>query len=298
MAPFSFLTGVLFTLASLILLLPWLRTIPGLASLPALPWPAGIAALLTMGAVLGLYRWLGPSDLTTAPQAASTVQTVGKDPITPTASPWNDISNAMGNGAAGVTGGPATKPGAEPMNGAIASLQKRLAKGGGSADDWELLAKSYEFLGRPAEASQARAHQLPPLPTDDSGTPGAAAPQTSSPRSVTVVSGEVSLAAALQAKAAPGETVFIVAKSVDSPGAPVAVVRTKVGTWPLKFELNDSESMLPGRNLSSAGRVTVEARISQSGQPLPAPGDLQGSSGVINPAGHQPLQIVIDKVIR
>ncbi len=54
------------------------------------------------------------------------------------------------------------------MNDAIASLQGRLAKGGGSAADWELLAKSYEFLGRPADAGKARAHQLPALPTDAS----------------------------------------------------------------------------------------------------------------------------------
>jgi cytochrome c-type biogenesis protein CcmH len=55
--------------------------------------------------------------------------------------------------------------------------------------------------------------------------------------------------------------------------------------------------MLPGRNLSSAGRVTIEARISQSGQALPASGDLRGSSGVINPADRHPLKIVIDEVI-
>ena len=99
----------------------------------------------------------------------------------------------------------------------------------------------------------------------------------------TAVSGEVSLAAALSAKAAAGATLFIVAKSVDSPGMPVAVFRGSVGAWPVKFTLDDSQSMMPGRNLSSAGRVTIEARISQSGQPMPAAGDLQGSTGVINP---------------
>ena len=316
MAPFWFLAGVLSTLAALILLLPWLRTVPGLGSLPALPWPAGIGALATLAAVLGLYRWLGPSDPTLSSRAAGATQTVvtatvGKTPITveptaatqtvgktptaqePTADTWNDIASAMGNRPADMTAAAAAKPGAEPMVAAIASLQRRLAKGGGTADDWELLAKSYEFLGRKAEASKARAHQLPPLPSES-----AASQQTSSGGSGAVLSGEVSLAAALQGKAVPGTTVFIVAKSVDSPGAPVAVFRTKVENWPLKFDLSDSESMLPGRNLSSAGRVTVEARISQSGQPLPAPGDLQGSTGVIRVADHQPLQILIDKVIR
>jgi cytochrome c-type biogenesis protein CcmH len=197
------------------------------------------------------------------------------------------------------------------MGNAIASLQARLAKGGGSADDWELLAKSYEFLGRPEDASKARARQLPALPsgTDEpavmpGATPVAAAPALSadSPQSLakargTAVSGEVSLAASLRAKAAAGATLFIVAKSVDSPGVPVAVFRGSVGTWPVKFTLDDSQSMLPGRNLSSAGRVTIEARISQSGQPLPAAGDLQGSTAAINPADHQPLKILIDRII-
>jgi cytochrome c-type biogenesis protein CcmH len=113
----------------------------------------------------------------------------------------------------------------------------------------------------------------------------------------TAVSGEVSLAAALSAKAAAGATLFIIAKSVDSPGSPVAVFRGSVAGWPVKFRLDDSLSMLPGRNLSSAGRVTIEARISQTGQPLPAAGDLQGSSVVINPADHRPLKILIDRVI-
>jgi len=40
--------------------------------------------------------------------------------------------------------------------------------------------------------------------------------------------GEVSLAMPLRAKAAAGATLFIVAKSVDSPGAPVAVFRGTV----------------------------------------------------------------------
>lgn len=309
MAPFWFLAGVLFTLAAIILLLPWLRTVPGLGSLPALPWTAGVAALLTMAAVLGLCRWSGLSNPTVVPQAVGTAATVGETPTasdstvvgkTPSASEstadsWKDIASALGNGAGGMTGVPVTKPGAAPMVGAIASLQRRLAKGGGTADDWELLAKSYEFLGRKAAASQARAHQLPPVPTE--GDSATASQQTTSPGSPVVLRGEVSLADTLQAKAAPGTTLFIVAKSVDSPGAPVAVFRTKVGSWPLKFELSDSESMLPGRNLSSAGRVTVEARISRQGQPLPAPGDLQGSTGVIRVVDHQPLHIVIDTVI-
>jgi len=311
-----FMAGVCFTLTAIILLLPWLRSIPGLSSLPALPWQAGIAAVVTAGAVFGLCEWLQPANPAVAAQmlAASngSGQAVASAGVT---DPWAGITDALGRGGPGTMsgttppaqngpaqGGP-TKAAASPMNRAIASLQARLAKGGGSADDWELLAKSYEFLGRPAEASKARAHQLPDLPADDAassavpvlgpaGIPGAAA------TSGTAVSGEVALAPTLKAKATAGATLFIFAKSVDSPGPPVAVFRTIVGSWPVKFKLDDSESMLPGRTLSNARRVTVEARISQSGQPLAAAGDLQGTTGVIETGDRKPLTVLIDQVVQ
>jgi cytochrome c-type biogenesis protein CcmH len=188
------------------------------------------------------------------------------------------------------------------MDSAIAALEARLAKGGGTPDDWELLAKSFEFLGRPADAAKARAKQLPSPAGDSKSSASASAPGSAVAGSPAAgpgvaVTGEVTLAAGLAAKATAGETLFIVAKSVDAPGIPVAVFRGSVGNWPLKFTLDDSQAMMPGRNLSSAGRVTIEARISQKGQPLPAAGDLQGSSGVINPADQKPLKITIDRVI-
>ena len=315
MAALWFLAGVCFTLTSIILLLPWLRTIPGLNSLPALPWQAGIAAVVTAAVAVGLCVWLQPVSPATAPQVIAANDAPGKTAATDSGTDsWAGITSALGRGA-GVTGnttpaalnGPA-KAAASPMNSAIASLQARLAKGGGSADDWELLAKSYEFLGQPADAAKARAHQLPALPADEAASPaarGTGPASTSGPAvsdaaagSGTAVSGEVALAPTLKAKATAGATLFIFAKSVDSPGPPVAVFRTTVGSWPVKFKLDDSESMLPGRNLSSARRVTVEARISQSGQPLAAAGDLQGATGVIDTTDRKPLTVLIDKVLQ
>jgi cytochrome c-type biogenesis protein CcmH len=181
------------------------------------------------------------------------------------------------------------------MQNALASLEARLAKSGGSADDWELLAKSYEFIGRPEAAARARRHELP---NGDNTGGGAAVGVGEAVGAGAPVNGEVSLSKSLLAKAPAGSTLFIVAKSVDSPGVPVAALRSSVGDWPVKFTLDDSNSMMPGRNLSSAGRVTIEARISRSGQALPASGDLRGSSGVINSSQRAPLKIVIDEVVR
>ena len=421
MAFFWFLTGMLATLGALILILPWVRRIPRFDPLPSASWQVAISACVVAAICLAMYQWLWHPEQSRARTPAA-------------ASGFREALGAFNNNAASPAN-PAPQSGAGPMSSAIAALESRLAKGGGSADDWELLAKSFEFLGRPDEAALARARKLAPLPTSDAAGTGpalstvpAAAPvaaptlsaeslqllaKANSARqnkqmkqaaaiyaqlaargqmnadgwadyadaaasahggrlagepetyiakslalnpqhpkalwlkasadqeagrysaavavwqqlqtlldsnsadakivaanlqqdmrlaglaaaSAITVSGEVSLAPALGAKAAAGATLFIIAKSVDSPGAPVAVLRGKVGDWPLKFTLDDSQAMLPGRNLSSAGRVTIEARISQSGQPLPAAGDLQGTTGPINPADHQPLKILIDREI-
>jgi len=292
LAIFWFLTGMLITLACILMLLPWLRTIARLAVLPKNFWQAAIGAGVMVLAVVGLYRWLGHPDLAGQPGGLTA------------SNGFRDAVMNSNNASSAATASSAPRSSAGSMSAAIASLEARLAKGGGSADDWELLAKSFEFLGRPEDASKARARQLPPLSPDaDAAAAAVPAASAGAPSSTTAagtaiaVSGEVSLAPALRAKAAAGATLFIVAKSVDSPGPPVAVFRGSVGSWPFKFKLDDSQSMMPGRNLSSAGRVTIEARISQGGQPMPSAGDLRGSSGAINPADHQPLKIVIDQVV-
>jgi hypothetical protein len=308
---FWFCAGVLTTFALLVVLSPWLRSIPGFGSLPAAPWQGSVVAIVIVAAFFTSHAWLTRSDV---PNKASTPPETSAGAPSGSAGAFGTAAKVFGDAtgpAASPDGaaGPTSKPGAGSMDSAIAALEARLAKGGGTPDDWELLAKSFEFLGRPADAAKARAKQLPALAGDSkssapastagsaAGGPAAAVAGSPAAGPGVAVTGEVTLAAGLAAKATAGETLFIVAKSVDAPGIPVAVFRGSVGNWPLKFTLDDSQAMMPGRNLSSAGRVTIEARISQKGQPLPAAGDLQGSSGVINPADQKPLKITIDRVI-
>ncbi len=313
---FWFVTGILTTLACLLLLLPWLRTIPRFSALPAVSKPASFSGVLILLLPFGLYAWLGHTDSpgsrilpsgVSEPAAGSFASAAnlinaatGESATTPNT--VGDSANGAGpramKSASGLSG--SGSPGAGSMESAIASLESRLVKGGGGADDWELLAKSYEFLGRSADAVKARAHQLPASGFAASSGIESVPPAASAPTiaaSGISLSGEVTIAQKLSSKAAAGETLFIVAKSVDAPGVPVAVLRISVGAWPMKFTLDDSLSMMPGRNLSSAGRVTVEARISQTGQALPASGDLQGATGVITPRDHPALKILIDRVI-
>jgi hypothetical protein len=177
LAALWFLAGVVFTLTSIVLLLPWLRTMPGLGSLPPLPWQVGIGAVLAMPAVVGLCLWLQHAGPGFEPRAvvATDVSRKGVVAADSAADTWAGIASSLGRSTGGMGDTtPAVQTSAGPMSRAIVSLQARLAKGGGGADDWELLAKSYEFLGRPAEAAKARAHELPPLPAagDLPGTGG------------------------------------------------------------------------------------------------------------------------------
>jgi cytochrome c-type biogenesis protein CcmH len=251
-----------------------------------------------LAAIFALFIWLGRTAANPQfPKAVAVDEAAGSFAsaaklIDEATSESTNKANTLPDTANRVVTSAGAKSAASSMEIAVANLESRLAKGGGTADDWELLAKSYEFMGRSSDAATARARRLPAKDTQGSGVAAAEAP-----KSGTTVSGEVSLALTFDNKISPGETLFIVAKSVGSPGIPVAVIRTTVGRWPLKFTLDDSQSMMPGRNLSSAGPITIEARISPTGQAMPVAGDLRGSSGVINPQDHQPLKIMIDRVI-
>jgi hypothetical protein len=181
------------------------------------------------------------------------------------------------------------------MDEVLRRLEARMATQGGSDSDWELLAQTYDFVGRSADAKLARSHQLPPSSTalTASSTPASAPGALSAAAGI---SGSIDVAAALKSKVPAGLTLFIVAKSVDSPGPPVAIIRTTTGHWPLSFSLDDSNAMLPGRNLSSAARVTIEARVSRSGMATPQSGDFQSSVAPIDPHA-QSVHVVIDHII-
>jgi len=121
---------------------------------------------------------------------------------------------------------------------------------------------------------------------------------TSAPAGGLTLRGDVTVSRALLARVKAGQVLYVVAKSVNSPGMPLAVRRLQTGTWPLSFELSDGDAMVPERRLSAMGPVTVEARISQSGVANSAPGDLLGTTAPLDPARAATLHIVIDREVR
>lgn len=108
------------------------------------------------------------------------------------------------------------------------------------------------------------------------------------------VGGVVSLDPQLADQVTPQETVFLFARRPDGPPMPLAIQRLQVQDLPYSFRLDDSHAMTD-MTLSSVDRVVVVARVSRSGQAMPASGDLEGQSGPVT-TGTGNLEIVIDRV--
>ena len=222
---------------------------------------------------------------------------------------WNGVPNATYSGAphgatASVTGG--------KLDGASAQyLGEALQRDPDHPKALWLQASLLHEQKHYAQAVEVWRHLASVLPADSSDSKIIAANiaealrlsgnADASPAVVTTgtaqINGTIDIDPKLRAKAGAGQTLFVFAKSVDSPGPPLAVVRTTVGQWPIKFSLNDSQAMMPQRKLSDFHAVTVEARISANGQPLAQPGDLHGVTGTLDPKSDKPVHVVIGEVI-
>jgi cytochrome c-type biogenesis protein CcmH len=77
----------------------------------------------------------------------------------------------------------------------------------------------------------------------------------------------VTLSEALKAKVQPGDTVFVFARAVSGPPAPLAVKRVTVADLPVEVELTDADAMMPQLKLSNFAEVQLVARVSRAGQP-------------------------------
>jgi hypothetical protein len=274
-----FLAGMLCTVAGAVLLKPWLRRVRAARPSLALPRPALIIGVLIVVLAIILFVWL-----------------MG-------AGPPAGAGDASASAHASVDTPPASSaPSAGSMDESLTRLESRLAAQGGTDADWQLLAQTYDFMGRAADAQSARSHQLPASANaadaaapDSQQTPqpaGGAAPDSAQ------LDGTVELADALQSQVPAGLTLFVVAKAVDAPGPPVAVLRTTTSHWPVRFSLDDASAMVPDRKLSTVGSVTVQARVSRSGLATPQSGDFQSALATVQPRQRKSVRLVIDHVIR
>jgi len=298
---FWFLAGALVAVAIMVTVRAWLRERPALSegaagrsAIPSFAVPVA-AALALLGVALGIYFLLGSPDSIASSHAMAATQSSQQMPAgqpSATAGSLDDVTNKMA---------------------------ARLAAQGGSDNDWKLLAESYEYMGRTEEAKAAKAHiaSASPVaaadaPTQVTGDQIAASQVSASqisdiadsldrPSTATQgnaeISGTVEITSRLARQAASGATLFIYAKQPNAPGPPLAVLRVRAEHWPVTFTLNDANAMVPGRNLSTAKAVQIEARISKNGDALPQSGDLVGSVTSVNPRDGHPVKISIDREI-
>lgn len=92
----------------------------------------------------------------------------------------------------------------------------------------------------------------------------------------------VKLAKQFQSLINPNDIVFVYALNAQGPKMPLAVIKTTASKLPLDVTLDDANSMVAGRTLSSAKQITIEARVSHSGNPLPTRGDLVGKTPIVD----------------
>jgi cytochrome c-type biogenesis protein CcmH len=106
-----------------------------------------------------------------------------------------------------------------------------------------------------------------------SGTPpGSAAPV--GPEAQATIN--LSIAPALKSRLTDAAQLFVFAREPGGQGPPLAAKRLASSAIGTQIHLSSADSMLPGRALTSGQRVSIVARVSFSGQPLPAAGDLYG----------------------
>ena len=165
---------------------------------------------------------------------------------------------------------------------------------------WERLEQRAEpgsDFAREVASNIQEARELGGLKVSAKAVPAAKAEAKPQPAAAGAsVDGSVTLSAALTAKAAPTDTVFIFARAAEGPRMPLAILRMQVRDLPAKFHLDDTLAMSPAMKLSNFSDVVIGARISKAGSATPQSGDLQGTSKPLK-VGSAGVKVVIDQVV-
>jgi cytochrome c-type biogenesis protein CcmH len=91
-----------------------------------------------------------------------------------------------------------------------------------------------------------------------------------------VVTVNISIAPALKARLVSEAPLFVFAREPGSGGPPLAAKRLTSAAIGSQVQLSPADSMMPGRALVKGRQVSITARVSFSGRPVQAAGDLYG----------------------
>jgi hypothetical protein len=157
-----------------------------------------------------------------------------------------------------------------------------------------------------AAAPAANAGALRPLTTHDSDASPATPPESrplppgqppfgpgarTDPQALGI-SGTVSVQASLLPRAKGAVALFLIARSSATQQI-LAVRKEESPSLPFRFRISGEDAMVAGTRFE--GPLDLTARLSKSGDALPASGDLEGTLKSLQP-GAQDVAIVIDSV--
>lgn len=192
-------------------------------------------------------------------------------------------------------------PGHERATWLLGIVQRQRGQPAQAAQTWESLLPRLEAKAAAAlriQIDDARADAgLPP------SAPPPSAPPPEAPASATAAGDhairvQVTLAPALQARAAAGkDTLFVIARVPDGPPMPVAVQRHPAASAPLTVTLDDSNSPMPTQKLSALAEVEVFARLSASGTTQRHPDDVESVPVKVSLPTTRTVEIILGPAV-
>jgi cytochrome c-type biogenesis protein CcmH len=143
----------------------------------------------------------------------------------------------------------------------------------------------------PAAAAPVAGSSGPASATTAAAPPGAGAASSSA----ALATVNIRIAPALKSHLTSDVPLFVFAREPGGGGPPLAAKRLTSAALGSEVRLSPADSLIPGRSLVAGQKVSITARISFSGQPLPAAGDLYGE--LTYDVGHDGVRdLVIDRI--
>lgn len=190
-------------------------------------------------------------------------------------------------------------------------IERALARDPGSATALWLAGMGYSEMGQLDKAVQSwqKAKQLLTDPEartqvqaliDQAQAQGAVVPppeQQAEPVAAPAKSVQVTVALApeLKAELDPAATVFVFATPPDGGRMPVAALKRRVSELPLQLQLSDADALAPVARISDYERVQIGARVSLSGNAMPASGDLVADTKTAEVGADSAVELTIDR---
>ena len=195
------------------------------------------------------------------------------------------------------TSGDAAKQSLGSVASMVDGLAARLENEPDDADGWILLARSYQHIGRHADALDAYEHARALGKTDakleaelqGNNVQQASVAESSGP----TLRGRVALSPEAAAIVQPGDTLFIFAKETREHRMPVVALRKNVSELPFEFALTDKEVMVPGSKLGDYEQLVVTAKISRTGNATDNSLGLEAWSDSVSPAETDRIDLLI-----